>query len=142
MSFSGAINDFSKIVDKALDDFAREITTEIAGSVIDLSPVDSSRFVKNWQHGTNAQPIGEVEEARNLPKGQSIHAMQAAAKLNMAAKLQNVKFGGIEYIVNNVPYAERLEFGYSGQAPSGMVRVTFSKLNKLVRNAANKVTKR
>lgn len=35
------------------------------------------------------------------------------------------------YIQNNLPYATRLEFGWSTQAPSGMVRVTLAELNSI-----------
>ena len=56
----------------------------------------------------------------------------------MAAFLA-VKAGGVEYITNNLPYAERLEYGYSQQAPAGMVRVTAARFRELLARAARGV---
>jgi hypothetical protein len=33
-------------------------------------------------------------------------------------------FGGVHYLQNNLPYAWRLETGYSKQAPAGIVGIT------------------
>lgn len=46
----------------------------------------------------------------------------------MAGQVTSVKAGGEVWIVNNLPYAGKLECGYSQQAPGGMVRVTLANL--------------
>lgn len=39
------------------------------------------------------------------------------------------------YITNALPYAERVEYGYSTQAPAGMVRVTVTEFQTFVNKA-------
>jgi hypothetical protein len=46
--------------------------------------------------------------------------------------------GSIFYLTNNLPYGERLEYGYSKQAPSGMVRITLAEYEKILRLEASK----
>lgn len=40
-------------------------------------------------------------------------------------------------LVNALPYIERLEYGYSGQAPQGMVRITAQEFPAIVAQIAN-----
>lgn len=42
-------------------------------------------------------------------------------------------------LTNNLPYAERLEYGWSNQAPQGMVRVNVARFNTLLEEEAAKV---
>ena len=51
---------------------------------------------------------------------------------------ENVQLGQKLYITNNLPYAERIEDGYSQQAPAGMVKVTINEFDSIVNSAANK----
>ena len=46
------------------------------------------------------------------------------------------KFGATIYLVNNLPYAVRLEYGWSKQAPAGMVRITAAEFQSIVDDAA------
>ncbi|PXV41872.1 hypothetical protein DLN07_24690, partial [Salmonella enterica subsp. enterica serovar Newport str. CFSAN000837] len=42
-------------------------------------------------------------------------------------------------LTNNLPYAERLEYGWSKQAPVGTVRVNIARFNTLLNEEAAKV---
>ena len=42
-------------------------------------------------------------------------------------------------LTNNLPYAQRLEYGWSQQAPQGFVRVNVSRFQQLINEEANKV---
>jgi hypothetical protein len=42
------------------------------------------------------------------------------------------------YITNNLPYAERLEYGWSGQAPSGMIRLSLAEFEQVLREEVAK----
>jgi hypothetical protein len=42
------------------------------------------------------------------------------------------------YIANNLPYIEELEYGSSKQAPAGMVRVNFARVQKNLADAIAK----
>lgn len=81
------------------------------------------RFRGNWQVTFNAPASGARD--RIDPSG--------AATLSEGAQvLEDAKVGITIYLVNNLPYAERLEFGWSKQAPAGMVRVTVAEFQGIV----------
>ncbi len=44
----------------------------------------------------------------------------------------NIVLGKTVLISNNMPYAKRIEDGYSQQAPSGMVKVTVNEFDSIV----------
>lgn len=90
------------------------------------------RFRGNWQIGFDSAPDGETGRvdkngAETLAAGGAMLAQFKAAN------------NSVIYFVNNVPYAVRLEFGYSSQAPRGMVRITAQEFQKLFNEAAKQV---
>ena len=85
------------------------------------------RFRANWQVGINTKPTGETGE---------IDQTVAATLGKGLAVLGGYRMGDTIYILNNVPYAERLENGWSTQAPVGMVGVTVARFESIVRQAA------
>lgn len=90
------------------------------------------RFRGNWQIGFDAAPEGETDRidksgAETLAAGSAVLAQFRAANNSSI------------YFVNNVPYAVRLEFGYSTQAPRGMVRITAQEFQKLFNEAARSI---
>lgn len=91
------------------------------------------RFRGNWQVGLDAQPDGETGR---IDKNGN---MTIAAGNYM---LEQFKVGTKAiYFANNVPYAYRLEFGHSSQAPNGMIRITAEDAVKYFTEAANEVNK-
>lgn len=92
------------------------------------------RFRGNWQVSFGAPSQGETgvvdkSGAQTLATGSAVLAQFNAAN------------DYVIYFVNNVPYAVRLEFGHSKQAPNGMVRVTAQEFQKLFNEAAAQVNK-
>jgi hypothetical protein len=49
--------------------------------------------------------------------------------------------GKVHYLTNNLPYAYRLEYGWSRQAPNGMVGVTVVEFQSIVNAAAKDVNR-
>lgn len=49
--------------------------------------------------------------------------------LSEAAEVLALGLGDVLYLVNNLPYAQRLEYGWSSQAPAGVVRLTAMEFN-------------
>ena len=47
--------------------------------------------------------------------------------------------GGVFFVGNNLPYAYRLETGYSKQAPSGLVGLTVLRFNTFIQNAVTEI---
>lgn len=70
------------------------------------------RFKNNWLVSYGTPAAGTPNE----PNG------GGAASMAEASKSLTLPTGGQVYLVNNLPYAQRLEYGWSKQAPTGMVR--------------------
>ena len=84
-------------------------------SVIFASPVDKGIFKNNWfteVNGTSSETTKEADKSGSKK-------IQAGVRLSASLKV-----GDSVSLVNNLPYAARLEYGYSAQAPGGMIRVT------------------
>lgn len=89
-------------------------------------------FRANWQLGVDAVPSGVI----SVPD-----ATGETARARVAATIPEEAFGHVYYLVNNVPYAYRLEFeGWSPQAPSpgDIVAVSVSEVNNIVADAVAK----
>lgn len=125
--------DIARFVAKAkgnVDLVVRKISLDIFKRVIIKSPVDTGRFRGNWQVQIGSIPAGtlELEDKSGT-----------ATVAKVTAETLGLKAGEIIYLVNNLPYARRLEYGYSKQAPSGMVRITLQEFPQIVRKTAAEV---
>jgi hypothetical protein len=116
--FTADLTRFLQHTDGNIDKAHRMAVVLVAQGTVLGSPVDTGRFRANWQFG-KVLPQGTVS---------SVDTSGAATIARMAGQVTSVKAGGEVWIVNNLPYAGRLEYGYSQQAPSGMVRVTLANL--------------
>ena len=88
------------------------------------------RFRANWQYGFNSAPTGELYKAddKSFPKkGEVLAKIKEGVATSPAA--------GIHYLANNLPYAQRLEDGWSTQAPSGMVELTLIEFPGIVKRS-------
>lgn len=127
MSFESDLRRFQKRAGDRAEQVLRKVGIEVASSVIRKSPVDTGRFRANW--------VTSIVSPRNVTldttdsTGQK--AVAAATKEILKAKL-----GEAIWISNNLPYAQRLEHGYSQQAPAGMVRVTVAEWQGYLNQAA------
>lgn len=86
------------------------------------------RFRANWQVTFNAPAVNEIDAVD--PSGGA--TLQAGTALVMAF---NSSVGSI-WMMNNVPYAQALEYGHSKQAPVGVVRITAAEFQAYVDAAA------
>lgn len=91
----------------------------LVSRIIKESPVDTGRFRANWQASINT-PLKNQKQAKD-PSG-------AGAIGNAGSVLQSLNIGETFYLTNNVPYAQRLEYGYSKQAPAGMLRINVERV--------------
>lgn len=97
----------------------KKIAFEALRRVIQKSPVDTGRFKGNWNVGLGATD-GVTTEITD-PSG-------AAALASGLGKIQNASRGTSVHVSNSLPYAQKLEEGYSKQAPTGMVALTAQEL--------------
>lgn len=88
------------------------------------------RFRANWQYGVDAPPVSTLYDTKTSAYPNAAQALGAMASGIGAASLARQHF-----IVNNLPYAQRLEDGWSSQAPAGMVAITVMEFQQFVDNA-------
>lgn len=117
-SFSADLTKFLRHTDGNIDKATRMAVVLVAQGTVMGSPVDTGRFRSNWQFGM-VVPQGTLD---------SVDSSGAATIARMAGQVTSLKAGGEVWVVNNLPYGGKLEYGYSQQAPYGMVRVTLANL--------------
>lgn len=139
-SFALSLAEFAEQAKEAIDSSLREIVIEIGASVIRMSPVGNpddwknppppgyvgGRFRGNWQFSIGTPKTGQLD--RIDPNG----AETTAEIIDGAIQF---KAGETAYIVNNLPYAIPLEYGWSDQAPQGFVRITLGRFQRIVEEA-------
>lgn len=108
---------FSDLIKDQINAAARALALDLFSAMMVRSPVDTGRFRGNWQIQISAAAQAQIE--RFDKSGQAVI-------LEEAQKLLAYRLGQTITMRNNVPYSVRLEYGYSGQAPNGMVRVTIA----------------
>jgi hypothetical protein len=100
-------------LEKLVGTLSRRLSSDIFSRVILASPVDTGRFRGNWQ-----MDVGRFidEELDVEDKSGAITITRELAKLRGSSSPFT-----IITIQNNLPYAGRLNDGWSRQAPAGFV---------------------
>lgn len=127
MSFAGDLAKFKDNALKVTERTRRAIVIELFSSVILDTPVDTGRLRGNWQASIGTPARGTIEYGELSITG-AIDGVR-----------RNLGSGDVtNYLTNNLPYAERIEYGYSNQAPEGMVRKNTIRMKAIVREQIRK----
>lgn len=97
----------------------KKIALEALKRVVQKSPVDTGRFRGNWMASIGVKSTDA--SGQNDPSGSSSLGRGSAV-------IGNIQPYTVIYLTNNLPYAERLENGWSKRAPQGMVTVTAAEI--------------
>lgn len=159
MSFSLDVKKFVEKANANMGQVTRKIVIDMGSRLVEKSPVGDpelwdtkfkavatslgwigkgyvgGRFRANWQYGNLA---GAGIPQSDLP---DIDKTGQVSKDRIQTGVANSDPATVHYIVNNLPYAQRLEDGYSSQAPAGMVGLTVVEYNSVVNAAAQEVNK-
>jgi len=127
IKFSSQLKAFATKAQKKETAVLRRSAIDTLGRVTLRSPVDTGRFRANWAVGINE--VG-VSAAQASPE----EGFGAAAQPGQQV-IGNAKATDAIVISNNLPYAQRLENGYSSQAPAGMVAITVAEWSGIVKDA-------
>lgn len=84
------------------------------------------RFRGNWQVTFDRPAVGAIDRVDKAGMA------TLAAGREVLAHYDSSEYGSI-WFTNNVPYAQRLEYGWSKQAPAGIVRVVAAEINSKVK---------
>jgi len=116
MSNADFKRNFAKLLDAVGDKaelVVKKVAEDLINSVVLKSPVDTGAFRGNWNLSFGAADLSNSAPSNTDSVGKA------------RAKLAGFTMGQHIFIVNNMPYAKRLEFdAWSSQAPQGMVRIT------------------
>ncbi len=127
MTFMQDVSSFRRKASARMDLVRAKISLDLLSRIVLRTPVDLGRARGNWQTTIGAPAQGTVEAFD--PSGQ-------ATISNAAAVLENVAGDQVVWMTNNLPYIKRLEEGWSGQAPAGMVAVTIAEYPLVVQRSA------
>lgn len=130
MSFALDVSKFVEKVKKNPEKVMRQVSIKLFSAIIKASPVDTGRFRMNWMASGDIPASGitdATDKSGNIAIGNATSFVLKAADW------------GEFTLTNNLPYAQRLEYGWSQQAPQGFVRVNISRFQQLINEEANKV---
>lgn len=147
----GFAAEISRAVDRAkgnIDHAVQALVLKLDRKCVEGSPVGNpdewtvppppgyvgGRFKGNWQIGVNAKPIGTLS---------TIDPSGTATLARALADLQAGKGGDTFWIINNLPYARRLEYDqWSRQAPAGIVGPALVTFKALLRESVQEARAR
>lgn len=118
MSFSKDIERWAAKTEQTMDKAVRGIMLQLTRGIVLSTPVATGRARGNWQASINMPASGTLDKLS--PSGGEV-ITEAAGSISAAV-------GERYFLVNNLPYIQRLEYGHSSQAPAGMVRVNLERI--------------
>lgn len=136
MSFTSEVSDFSDEALVKLDLLVRKVSLDVGMEVVRRSPVDSGRFRGNWQPSIGTALTGELEVLDPQPLGSNPGSVVMSKLMSTSSSMA---VGLTFFFVNNLDYAEDLEYGKSMQAPQGMVTLTVQRWQPLVDKAVEAI---
>jgi hypothetical protein len=125
------VNQIGDYVQDQMDQLLRATVLETDSRLKLASPVKSGRFKVSWQVGENSATGG------TKPEGDYGDTQAPIERIGYSQE----KVGNIYSVHNNLPYAERLAQGWSGQAPAGWVQGIAKDMQQFVRVNAARIGK-
>lgn len=126
--FAADLAKFAENTKRSLDDTCRAVAIKWFSSTVKSTPIDTGRLAGNWQVTVGAPNLtisGRIDPSKGQVIGDIVRVVGGVGKVN--------------YLTNNLPYAQRIEYGnYSTQAPQGMVRINFSRIQQIINAEARK----
>ena len=130
MSFALDVSKFVEKAKKNPEKVMRQVSIKLFSAIIKASPVDTGRFRMNWM-ASGGTPASGTTDATD--KSGNIAIGNATSFVLKATDWREFT------LANNLPYAQRLEYGWSQQAPQGFVRVNVGRFQNLIDQEAAKV---
>jgi hypothetical protein len=122
------VADIGDYASQQFEKLLRVAVLETDSRLKQASPVDTGRFRVSWQVGENAAPGGLKPEG----------TYSGTPPLDRIGYSRE-QLGNIYSVHNNLPYAERLAQGWSGQAPAGWVQGVAKDIQGFVQVNADRI---
>ena len=116
MSFKLDLKKFNKKTTHITEEVFKGTVIGLFNKVVSRTPVKTGRLRKSWQPTINSPSV----------------SLKKANGDAIITKVSQAKLGDSIFLVNNLPYAQKIESGSSKQAPAGMVRVTVAEYQKII----------
>lgn len=110
--FSARIRDIGRQVESNSVEVMKTVALVVDQAVVSATPVDTGRAKTNWIAELN-HPSSQITNIAD-PSG-------STALSQARTTIASVRQGSTIHITNNLPYIQRLNDGYSAQAPAGFV---------------------
>lgn len=126
--FGKEVESFALQFEEATEKTVRGTTIKLWNAITDSSPVDTGRFRANWfaSYGDTPEITNDTDKSGRKTKSR-----------NESDVMSQVDYGRFT-LTNNLPYSLRLEYGYSDQAPAGMVRANVKRFDRLIEQEAKR----
>lgn len=109
---------------------AKLAAADLSNRVIRRTPVDQGSLRASWTPNINTPHAVNININDDAPMPD---------RHNHSAVINHMQQGDEYYLCNGQPYARRIEYeGHSGQAPSGMLRVSCAEWQQIVNRAAKR----
>lgn len=132
-NFEDGISDFFQETQNEHTAILREATKRVKNSIVRRAPIAEGDYLAEWDASLHTWP----SDTKQPPD-----TKRRVTRKRLQAPIDRMKMGDSYFLENTDPVAERLEFGYSDQAPQGVVRITAIKWGGFVRGAARAATNR
>lgn len=129
MSLGDQLSKILGRVQTQMETTVRESIREVGHRLVDRSPVDSGKFINNWKGS---------EGSINTDTSSEPDKSGAASHASVDAVADNWTPGETVYITSSLPYAERIERGWSGGAPKGVVGLTATEFGDILQEQLRK----
>lgn len=143
MTFEEQVAAFIKKAKENPEKVARAVSIKLFSAVILATPVDTGRLRMNWQASGATPATGDLA---GTDKSGASARRSVTQFVTSSAEWEQFTLS------NNLPYAEKIEFGgyagggpkttpdgFSTQAPAGMVRVNTARFQALIDRALREV---
>lgn len=109
--------DFALKMVEESEDHVKKVATVGLQSVITMSPVMDGAYRGNHRVSLNSEDHAYSEYTQDLNGSGTL--------MKGSFEIAKLKLGDVIYIQNNLPYAVRLENGWSDQAPMGVYSIAY-----------------
>lgn len=138
MSSQDDLNQIKAAMMKKMAKIVRAGAVNCFQEIIVGSPVDSGRFRANWQASVNEPNSSLVLDGQTTRKDEHGKAIknQFTQTSDVIGQTGDYTIDGVLYLTNNLPYAVRLENGWSQQRGSGWVAQSIHNAKYTIKKAA------
>lgn len=113
----------------SIEQVQKKIIIEFFKRIILKTPVKTGQARSNWQCSISAPESGTTENTN------SNIAIIKMTDIVLGASNEDITY----FLTNNLPYIERLENGWSDQAPQGMIKTTIAEFDGIIREFLNEL---